>query len=165
MPSHSLLPFHLRKHASVVVSNHRSYLDALFFTFQGCTHLAKAAVARVPLFKIIARALQVCWVDWISMRKTIKRFIDYKARYSLYEVSCLQMGVAVSEEWDQRGLGLCCLSFSSSSSSLLSFFLHFFSLFYFSSACFFTPLTFLNSCILYFSFVLCNAARMSVGRL
>jgi 1-acyl-sn-glycerol-3-phosphate acyltransferase len=45
------------------VSNHISYLEPIFFTYHGCSHVAKAAIGDIPVIKVIARSLQLCFVD------------------------------------------------------------------------------------------------------
>jgi hypothetical protein len=45
--------------ARVIVCNHRSYLDALFFTSRGASHVAKAGL-NVALLRPVLAALQVC---------------------------------------------------------------------------------------------------------
>lgn len=45
------------------MSNHISYIEPIFFSGQGCSHVAKSAIGDLPLVAPIARALQLCFVD------------------------------------------------------------------------------------------------------
>lgn len=49
--------------APIIVSNHISYIEPLFFSGQGCSHVAKSAIGEFPLLSAIARGLQLCFVD------------------------------------------------------------------------------------------------------
>jgi 1-acyl-sn-glycerol-3-phosphate acyltransferase len=53
----------LFKDAPIIVCNHISYIEPIFFTGQGCSHVAKAAIGQLPLLKWVARGLQLCFVD------------------------------------------------------------------------------------------------------
>ena len=49
--------------APIIVSNHISYIEPVYFTSVGCSHVAKAVIGELPLIKFIGRALQLCFVD------------------------------------------------------------------------------------------------------
>jgi hypothetical protein len=56
-------PFLTSQEAPIIVSNHVSYIEPIFFTGQGCSHVAKAAIGNLPLFGLIAKGIQMCFVD------------------------------------------------------------------------------------------------------